>query len=109
MTDQRKLEIANEALLKHADQLEQSVAYWKAETDKAWEAAKRWRDEEAAKTADVRENMDALCRQIEAIGARIPVNTGGTMERDPCDAILGAVERVLSSPNTKISNAGTNT
>jgi hypothetical protein len=99
MNDHRKTEIINAALLQRADQLEQSVAYWKAETDKAWEAAKRWRDEEAAKTADVRENMDALCRQIEAIGARIPVNTGGTMERDPCDAILGAVERVLSSPN----------
>ena len=101
MTDQRKLEIANEALLKHADQLEQSVAYWKAETDKAWETAKRWRAEEEAKAANVSEDMDTLCRQIEAIGARIPVNTGGTMERDPCDAILGAVERLLSSPNVK--------
>lgn len=104
MNDHRKTEIINAALLERADQLEQSVAYWKAETDKAWEAAKRWRDEEAAKAADVRENMDALCRQIEAIGARIPVNTGGTMERDPCDAILGAVERALSSPNHRITD-----
>jgi chromosome segregation ATPase len=91
MNDQRKIEIANAALLKYADELEQSAAYWKSETDRAWETAKRWRDEEEAKTADVRENMDALCRQIEAIGARIPVNTGGTMERDPCDAILGQI------------------
>ena len=96
MNDQRKLEIANAALLKHADQLEQSVAYWKGETDKAWAAAKQWREEEAAKAADVRDNMDALCQQVEALGALIPVNTGGTMERDPCDAILAAAAKLLT-------------
>lgn len=95
MNDKRKLEIVNAALLKHADQLEQSVAYWKGETDRAWAAAKQWREEEATKAADVRDNMDTLCQQIEALGALIHVNTGGTMERDPCDAILAAAAKLL--------------
>lgn len=105
MTDQRKLEITNAALLSHAAQLEGSVAYWKSETDKAWATAKQWRDEEEAKCSDVCDNMDTLCEQIEALGALIPVNTGGTMERDPCDAILAAAIRLLS-PNNQVSNSG---
>jgi len=96
ISNERKLELTNDALLTKCDGLEKSVAYWREETEKAWATAKRWRDEEAAKAADVRENMDALCRQIEAIGALIPVNTGGTMERDPCDAILAAAAKLLT-------------
>jgi hypothetical protein len=67
----------------------QSVSYWKEETDKAWAAAHRWREEEAVKSGE-------LVTQIKALGALLPVNTGGTMENDPCDAILAATIRLLS-------------
>lgn len=67
--------------------LEESVAYWKEETDKAWEAAHRGRTEAAAE----------LCTQIKALGALIPVNTGGSMENDPPDAILAAAIRIFAN------------
>lgn len=98
MNDQRKLEIINEALLKHVDHLEQSVSYWKAETDKGYEVAHRWRDQEIAKADDVREKMDALCAQIEALGAIIPSDAGGSMEREPCNLIIAAAATRLARP-----------
>lgn len=96
LTDQRKLEIQIEALLKHASQLEESVAYWHEETDKAWETAKRWKAEADNKAADAINEADELCRMIEEIGGLIQLIGGGTMERHPCDAILHQVKLILT-------------
>jgi len=96
--EHRKIEIINEALVTRANELEQAVAYWKAETEKAWATAKKWKEEEEAKGADTREELEELCTAIEEIGALIPLTGGGTMGRDPCDAILYQVKLMLTQP-----------
>ena len=98
LSNERKLELTNDALLTKCDGLEQSVAYWREETDKAWATAKKWKEEGEAKGADAREELEELCTAIEEIGALIPLAGGGTMGRDPCDAILYQVKLMLTRP-----------
>ena len=43
--------------------------------------------------------MNELEKQIRKLGAAIPVNTGGTFEKDPLDAIIDAAIRVISGPS----------
>lgn len=90
--------VTNSALLNYAHELEESVKYWKEKTEQAWATAKKWKEEEEAKGADAREELEELCTAVEEIGALIPLAGGGTMRRDPCDAILYQVKLMLTRP-----------
>lgn len=92
-----KNEIITEALLIYANDLKRLISYHKAETEKAWDTAKKWREEDSKKLDIEKHNSSTLLMQIENLGCLIPVNTGGTMEHDPHDAILAAAISMLSS------------
>ena len=82
----------NDALLTKCDSLQQSADYWREKEDQAWATARKWRDEEEAKRADVSQDLHDLCVAIEEIGGMIRFSDGGNMQRHPCDAILYQVK-----------------
>jgi cell division septum initiation protein DivIVA len=96
LTNERKLELTVDALLNKCEGLEKSIESLRGETAQAWATAKKWKEEEEAKSGDTREQLEELCTSIEEIGGLIQLVGGGNMLRHPCDAILYQVKQILT-------------
>lgn len=65
-----------------------AISSWDEERERAFREGNR--------VLEWRKNYEDLERYIRFIGKQIPVNTGGTFENDPLDAILDAAVRALN-------------